>query len=259
LFEKLALEIIEDFGTMTSQARLYRVFSYKQILERRRAAGMEYVLRNKGVVFCSQDGAEIVSSPAYASSPGGEALLRPAPPKKRRVSKPANSSLLLEISSPEPSRAPGVEGDTESGDLEIVSQALNRYWTVDEPAAIQLIRSCRRVRQDARAEEIAFFVREKTELARQNRSITNPTGLILATVPQSFVGATFDEFRSRMERQAILAAEEEERKAIEQSEMVAWITTERDHYESIVSDFTKTQGERDVAEKKLRQLAEWNP
>lgn len=63
LYEKLALEIIEDFETISSQARLYRVYSYKQILERRRAVGLEYVLRNKGVVFCSADGTVLVTSP----------------------------------------------------------------------------------------------------------------------------------------------------------------------------------------------------
>jgi hypothetical protein len=262
LFEKLALEIIEDFGTMNSKARLYRVFSYKQILERRRAVGMEYVLRNKGVVFCNPNGTEVVSSPAYVVFPGDETSLRPAPPKRRKATTAPLSGSFLEI--PTPARGPAGRGqgsaaENEAGDLEIVSQALNRYWTVDEPAAVQLIRSCRRVREDARAEEIAFFVREKTELARQNRSITNPTGLILATVPQSFVGSTFDEFRGRMERQAALALEEKERKGREEAETFAWLAAERDRYESIVNDSTKPEAERDAAEKKLRQMAGWNP
>ena len=81
--------------------------------------------------------------------------------------------------------------EPEKSDLEQVSQALNRYWSVDQAAAVQLLRDCRRVRADARADEIAFFVGEKLELARGNRSITNPTGLVLATVPQSFAGSTF--------------------------------------------------------------------
>jgi len=88
LYEKLALEILEDFETMSSQPRLYRVFSYRQILERRRAVGMEFVLRNKGVVFCTSDGEDIVTSPAYVSTPGDETSIRPAPPKKRRVPMP---------------------------------------------------------------------------------------------------------------------------------------------------------------------------
>lgn len=253
LFEKLAVEILEDFETMNSQARLYRVYSYKQILERRRAAGLEYVLRNKGVVFCSQDGTELVSSPAYVSSPGGKTSIKPAPPKKRRAT-----------TAPEPPKYPQTPSaalqDEPSGDadLQIVSKALNRYWTVDEAAAVQLLRDCRRVRKDARADEIAFFVQEKLELSRNSRTITNPTGLILATVPQSFVGSSFDEFRRRLERHAALAAEEAARKKQQHDELTAWIMKDRERYEAIVSDSTKTDKERDEAEKRLREISAWN-
>jgi hypothetical protein len=253
LFEKLAIEILEDFETINSQARLYRVYSYKQILERRRAAGLEYVLRNKGVVFCTQDGAELVSSPAYVSSPGVQTSIKPAPPKKRR-----NSPV------PEPPRYPHTpsaapqDGASDDADLQVVSQALNRYWTVDEAAAMQLLRDCRRARKDARADEIAFFVQEKLELSRNSRSITNPTGLILATVPQSFVGSAFEEFRRRMERHAKLEAEEAERKRQQEAELTAWIEKDRERYEAIVSDPTRSDTERDAAEKRLREISSWN-
>jgi hypothetical protein len=73
----------------------------------------------------------------------------------------------------------GSEGERQSGKLEIVSQALNPLLdgrrASDRSADSQLSA----IEEDARAEEIALFVREKTELARRNRSITNPTGLIL--------------------------------------------------------------------------------
>jgi predicted metal-dependent hydrolase len=147
---------------------------------------------------------------------------------------------------------------SEDADLQVVSQALNRYWSVDQAAAVQLLRDCRRARPDARADEIAFFVREKLEIARTSKTITNPTGLILATVPQCFVGATFNDFRRRMERHAKLAAEEVERKQQQQEELRAWIMKDRERYESIVSDPSKTQQERDDAEKRLREIAAWD-
>jgi hypothetical protein len=253
LYDKLALEILEDFETMSSQARLYRIFSYKQILERRRAAGLEYVLRNKGVVFCSRDGAELVTSPAYVKTPGDETSIRPAPPKKRRVPLPADARPAQ---APLPPAEPVQQ--SEDADLLEVSQALNRYWPVDQPAAVQLIRACRKVRPDARADEIAFFVREKLELARQNRSITNPTGLILSTVPQSFVGSTFLDFRKRIERQAALAAEEAERKLKEEEELKAWFRKEYEAAERIANDESKSQKERDAAERTMRQLGPQN-
>lgn len=256
LFEKLALEIMEEFETMSSQARLYRVYSYKQILDRRRAAGLEFILRNKGVVFCTRAGEEVVSSPAYAVTPGDETSFRPAYPKRRR--QPAATSQNSSVA-----RMPTAQAESyvasEDSDLQTISQAFNRYWPVDQAAATQLIRDCRRVRADARAEEIAFFVREKLELARQNRNITNPTGLILATVPQSFVGSTFLEFRKRMERQAALEAEEAARKEHERAELMVWINKDRERYETIVGDPQQPQSVRDDAEKKLRQIASWAP
>jgi hypothetical protein len=250
LFEKLAIEIIENFETMNSQARLYRVFSYKQILERRRAAGMEYILRNKGVVFCSQDGRELVSSPAYVSSPGYETSIRPAPPKRARkrvvASEPPQQYVEM--------HPPADPEEEESSDLQMVSKALNQYWSVDKDAAVQLIRKCRNVRADARADEIAFFVTEKLYLARTNRSITNPIGLILATVPQSFAGSTFLELRRRRERQAEAAAEEAARKAREAEETNAWFEKQRESYQNIAADESKPQKERDEAVKFLRQM-----
>jgi len=231
LFEKLALEIVE-------------------VLERRRAAGLEFILRNKGVVFCTKDGEDLVSSPAYLYRPGDETSIRPAPPKKRRASQPVAATTYQP-----PVRPMERVEASEGGDLETVSLALNRYWPVDEAAAVQLIRDCRRVRPDAKSEEIAFFVREKLELARQNRNITNPTGLILATVPQSFVGSTFLQFRRRLDQQAALAAEDAARKEKEREEMASYWLAERDRWERVLSDPSATQQGRDAAEKMLRQLA----
>lgn len=254
LFEKLALEILEDFETMNSQARLYRIFSYKQILERRRAVGMEFVLRNKGVVFCSATGAEMLSSPAYVSSPGNVTTIRPAPPKKRRV-----SSASEPLHYPEKVSAALVSTPTDDADLDMVSQALNRYWSVDHGAAVQLLRDCRRIRPDARADEICFFVKEKQELARMSRTITNPTGLVLATVPQCFIGSTFEEFRSRVERRAKLVVEESQRQEKQRNDLIEWLRKERQAQESIVNDPISSDLQRDAAVTRLRNLSTWNP
>lgn len=252
LFEKLSIEILEDFNTMSSQARFYRVFSYKQILDRRRAVGLEYVVRNKGVVFCTSTGSKAVSSPAYVSTPGDETSLRPAKPKGRRPPKSVQPAPIAPF-------AFGNSEQSELTELEVVSTAMNRYWPVDEPATTRLIRECRRVRPDARAEEIAFFIGEKLELTRQNRNITNPTGLILATVPKCFVGTTFDKFRRGLEERAALEAEEKTRKAREQKALNSWVVEERERLERTINDERIPEKERLMAEKKLRQIATWRP
>ena len=73
-------------------------------------------------------------------------------------------------------------------------------------------------------------------------------------VPQCFVGSTFEEFRRRL---AKLEAEEAERKRKQEAELAAWIMKDRERYESIVSDPTKSEKERETAEKRLREIADW--
>ena len=126
---------------------------------------------------------------------------------------------------------------------------------VDQAAAVQLLRDCRRIRSDARAEEIAFFIEEKLQLARSNRKILNPTGLILSTVPQSFMGNSFEEFRCRMEYRAQITAQEEERRRQDREDMNRWLRQDRDKYQAIVNDLSKSQKERDDVEKRLREYA----
>lgn len=114
LFEKLAIEVLESFAPMNSQAHLYRIFSYKQILERRRAHGLEFILRNKGFVFCTLTGEVMHLSPAYQTSPGDEtSSLRPAAPKAIR--------RAVESEKPVPKISP-----SSGEELIPISQALNQ-------------------------------------------------------------------------------------------------------------------------------------
>src|ERR1051326_8645965 len=61
LIDKLAMEQLSGENSRESIGRTYRLFSYKAILERRRAAGMEWVTRSRGVSF--------VAGPAGAEAP----------------------------------------------------------------------------------------------------------------------------------------------------------------------------------------------
>jgi hypothetical protein len=114
------------------------------------------------------------------------------------------------------------------------------------------------VRADVRSDEIVLFVSEKLELAHSNQNITNPSGLILATVPQSFVGQTFLEFRQRREEQALLAAEEQRRRLEEQEGLREWVRQDRERQEAILNDPMRSQQDRDLAEWRLRQMTDWN-
>jgi hypothetical protein len=51
LIRKLAVEIVSPFSVARNEGNTYRIFSERAILKRRQLAGMEWVIRNKGVRF----------------------------------------------------------------------------------------------------------------------------------------------------------------------------------------------------------------
>jgi hypothetical protein len=222
LTAKLAIEQSGDFSSRDMIAKSYKVLSYKEILERRRAAGLEYVIRQKNVLFVTATGVPI-ELPGLAQAKKGKT--KPANAAQPvSDTHPVSDTSPMSDSLPDSDSLTGSESDSDfQADLACVSKAMNTYWTVDDAATDQLIRACRKVRPDAKAEEIAFFVREKLELTRSNRSITNPVGLILATVPQSFSGYSFDTFRQRHQERKRLAEEERLRKEEEDRKLTEWM------------------------------------
>jgi hypothetical protein len=51
LMRKLALEVLSPYNTPESIGTTYRIYSDQAIFERRRAAGLEWVVRSRGVEF----------------------------------------------------------------------------------------------------------------------------------------------------------------------------------------------------------------
>jgi len=69
LIRKLAIEIVSRFSVEKNQGNTYRIFSGRAVLKRRQAAGMEWVIRNKGVRFV--DNPDAGDTPiGDSSSPG---------------------------------------------------------------------------------------------------------------------------------------------------------------------------------------------
>jgi len=222
LTAKLAIEQSGDFSSRDMIAKSYRVLSYKEILERRRAAGLEYVIRQKNVIFVTATGVPIALPGLAQGKKGKTKPANTAQPVSDTP--PVSDTHPMSDSLPDSDSLTGSESDSDfQADLACVSKAMNTYWTVDDAATDQLIRACRKVRPDAKAEEIAFFAREKLELTRSNRSIANPVGLILATVPQSFSGYSFDTFRQRHQERKRLAEEERLRKEEEDRKLTEWM------------------------------------
>ena len=65
---KLAVEVLEEHSSIDLIPRLYRIFSSREILDRREAAGLEYVIRQKNVVFVNPEGTPIPQSTSAGKS-----------------------------------------------------------------------------------------------------------------------------------------------------------------------------------------------
>ena len=233
---KLAIEILDEHDSRDVTPRTYRLYSFKEILERRRVAGLEYVIRKKSVVFVTETGEPV-------PLPG---LLKTG--TRRLKSSDANRSI-------DRSSSTKAETDPEQMDLAVrqISDAMSQHWPVDQAAAQQLLRQCRSVRRDADIDEIVFFVNEKLQIALTNQNIKNPTGLILATVPQCFEGSTFEEFRRRRNDSLRLRAEEEERKRQQERDLQLWLDRRLQELRGIAEDVSQSEAARDKARRELKQ------
>jgi predicted transcriptional regulator len=97
--------------------------------------------------------------------------------------------------------------EASSSSAAVVCLALNRYGAADDDVVDRLIQSCRQQSPDCTEEEIIHFIDEKGALVkvRDNR-IHNPIGFLLTAVPKCFTGEAFQLYREEEKRRR--AAEE---------------------------------------------------
>jgi hypothetical protein len=155
LIAKLAIDELPGFSY--TDGRTYVIHGYRDILQRRRAAGLTHVLRTRGVAFVDpQSGAPKTSAPDS----------RPIP--------------NLESSAPD-STAP-----------EAVLDALRqRVPEADAATAAALWRRCREVEPAAAPADVAHFIHVKAGKS----GVPTPLGFLLAAVPRCFQGETWRQYR----------------------------------------------------------------
>lgn len=206
LIEKLAIEIVEDEDRKRQTARVYHVFSYKEILERRRASGLEWVIKNRGVRFISKEKVEeILASETLPSDFTDETDALPSVPHPQRGSE----SLEARASGSQPPLLGNTtlensfqETSSSSFPTEPLIKELHKLVPIlDEEAVISLWNECRMRAGDCTAEEILYFAREKSLISR-NGKIQNPVGFLLAAVPKCFEGQVFTTFREEQKKKA---------------------------------------------------------
>jgi hypothetical protein len=195
LIAKLAIE--ERGGFSYTDGRTYIIYSFREILRRRKVAGFTHVIRNRGVAFVDPVSG-IPLQPKHLSQSSAPDSSAPGPLTSALESPQASAPIRAESSAPETeahirnrnlNRNPVEEASSFLGP--IVS-ALRRYIPdVDDDAARELWRRCRENAPDAEITEVVHFV----DLKAGKPGIRMPLGFLLAAVPKCFVGDAYRQFR----------------------------------------------------------------
>lgn len=202
LIQKLALEEITAFNAAAGLdgARVFRIFSFNAILERRQRAGFTHVIRTGSVNFVDpKTGAKLTLSLSGSNLLSDSKL-------------PVDSNLLPESNLPP---EPGSSQDSRPGsnqrhinnkDERITSSSLLEAATraeLDDDVVRRIIAGCRARTPDATDDEIAFFLEKDWLRLRGNRQINNLPGLLAIQVPKNFQpGPLLDGFRRRRQEEA---------------------------------------------------------
>ncbi len=230
LVEKLSLEVIAEEISGVQQGKTYRVFSYRRILENRRQAGLEWIIKSKGVSFIDPAQYGIVQAPGVMPAPGsiqrGATGDMPAadpgnPPAAGGGKLPAEAPGSLQAFISKEVRNTTEETSSSDVPADLGGRIRAILSPFDDDAVQTLWRTCRSQAGDCTAEEVEYCFQVKADqLLRRGKNVTNPVGLMLWAVPKCFEGsqglhlAHRDERRAEQARQA-QAEEENRRRAME--------------------------------------------
>ena len=215
LIEKLAVDAGEEFSYTTG--RTYIVYSFRDILRRRRAAGLTHVIRTRGVVFVDPSSGQEVG-PRAATQPESTAPDSSAPESQSSALESTETSapVIGESSAP----APGSHiknrnfernsNETTAPPPVIVTAIQEAIGRADDDAAQRIAQACREVTPGVTDEEIAHFIRQEGPALRRNPGLDNPMGVLIRHIPRCCRGESL-----RLHREAVSREKERNRRQIE--------------------------------------------
>ena len=232
----IAIERPADIYQRTST--VYRVFSYKAVLDRHQQRGRFHVAK-MGPGFSYVRPMEdprrsaLNSAPLAPSGPARQADLTTVDTARTPTvvgivpSTPANRTTDTVARSDPSTMVPAtisfigknvLENNTSS--LPTIYQVLNKYGAADDEIVDRLIKNCKQQAPDCSDEEIIHFIEKKGSLVRVRDSrIYNPIGFLLTAVPKCLSG---EAFRSYREEQMKLREAEASYEARRQDELDEW-------------------------------------
>jgi hypothetical protein len=195
LVKKLAIEEIGAENSREGIGKTYRIYSYSAILERRRAAGLEWVIRTKGVAFVDPRSGEVLrqeSGPPTESIPHTVTIwgIDSGP----GIESGPHSGTESAGGSPTDSIPPfrnsirNVTEETSSSEdcTSLVEKLQNLGVVLDDDAARRIVRRCRNANSTATIDEIRHFAELKVAQLSKRRNIENWPGLLISAIPAYF-------------------------------------------------------------------------
>jgi hypothetical protein len=212
LAQKLSIEEMHSFDRGTRLARKWKVYSYKAILERRKKAGLEWVVRDKGVRFVKPETTpvettRVVMAPADETTGVITTPSTPVAPAQTTGVKTTSVSLLGNSV-----RENSLENIPTST---AIAQALQQTVRHSDDDAVRLIiLGCTHICADATEEEIVHFIQQHGPRFYQMKGLENPMGMLIRHLPKCFEGQSFQQYRrAEQQRREAAAAQEAQMKA----------------------------------------------
>jgi hypothetical protein len=205
LIAKLALEEAETFNASAGSdgARVYRIFSFNTILERRRRANLTHVIRTGAVSFVDPRTGQRL--PPGSNLLSGSSLLADSKiqPASNLPSDSGSNHPLIPGSNQPLLYKNKEDALKQTTATTAVYEALCAYGSVDAAALSRLILKCKEQVTDCTEQEIVHFIHEKGTLVKaRDTRIQNPIGFLIDAVPKCFAGETFPLYRQAQTRPA---------------------------------------------------------
>lgn len=185
LVDKLAIELRP--AEKYNDGRFFVIYTYDEILRRRRAAGLTHIMKRTRSVALINPGAPNTGAPDLtegASNTGAPPFNEGAPALDKSGAPVLGAATIKEF-----------ELGTSTPSGTVLSAIINEFGFVDADAVARLIRDCRSRVPDATDEEIAEFASMQCRRIRRMRNVNNPVGLLIDIVPRCFEGEPFARYR----------------------------------------------------------------
>ena len=184
LKKKLALAEVGPEDSRAGIGKTYKVYSYTAILALRRAAGLEWVIRTKGVKFIERHENDVSVPPTDTSlqveSVGGTDSIRPG---IESVGGPPTESVPPYRKS---FRNTTKEASSSADAFTLIDRLARIGIHLDDDAGRRIIGRCQSSDHTATVDEIAAFAELKVRQLARRRDIENWPGLLMAAVPAYF-------------------------------------------------------------------------